>query len=57
MPQLATGLRHNEGISEAIQRFLFSRLEDPSIAPQRAIVDMEFVCRDSAAGKSEGDSV
>lgn len=56
-PQLATGLRHNEAISEAIQRFLFSRIENPAIAPQRAIVDMEFVCRDSAADKAEGDSV
>jgi LacI family transcriptional regulator len=55
-PQLATGLRHNEGVSEAIRRFLFSRLEHSSTAPQTAVVDMEFVCRESA-GKVEGGSV
>ena len=52
-PQLATGLRHNKGVSRAIERFLFNRLENRSLAPQRTVIDMEFVCRESA-GNDEG---
>ncbi|MDZ4819287.1 MAG: LacI family DNA-binding transcriptional regulator [Planctomycetota bacterium] len=47
-PQLATGHRHNEGVSEAIRRFLFARLDNSLAAPQTAVIDMEFVCRKSA---------
>jgi LacI family transcriptional regulator len=47
-PPLATGLRHNKEVAEAVERLLFHRLEDSSIAPQRAFVDMEFVYRESA---------
>jgi LacI family sucrose operon transcriptional repressor len=47
-PPLASGLRHNEEVAEVIEQFLFRRLEDPSIAPQQATVEMEFLCRASA---------
>ncbi len=55
-PQLATGLRHDKSVSEAIENFLFRRLDDASLAPQRASIDMEFVCRESA-DKREGKSI
>lgn len=49
-PPLASGLRHNEQVAEAIEQFLFRRLEDPSLAPQVATVEMEFIRRSSAGG-------
>jgi DNA-binding LacI/PurR family transcriptional regulator len=47
-PPLASGLRHNEEVAEVIEQFLFRRLEDPSLSPQQATVEMEFLCRESA---------
>jgi LacI family transcriptional regulator len=48
VPPLATGLRHNEQVAEAVEQMLFDRLADSSLSPQRATVDMEFVWRESA---------
>jgi LacI family transcriptional regulator len=48
VPQLATGLRHDDLVAEQIERMLFGRLENPELPPQRAEVEMEFVWRESA---------
>lgn len=47
-PPLASGLRHNEEVAEVIEQFLFRRLDEPTLAPQQATVEMEFLCRASA---------
>jgi DNA-binding LacI/PurR family transcriptional regulator len=52
-PPLASGLRHNEEVAAVVEQFLFRRLDDPSLAPQQAIVEMEFIWRESA-GTSGG---
>jgi DNA-binding LacI/PurR family transcriptional regulator len=45
---LASVARRNEEAVQRIEEMLCARLEDPSIAPQRSFLPMEFVWRESA---------
>jgi LacI family transcriptional regulator len=48
-PPLASGARHNEQLAATIEGLLFKRLRGDGSPPRQTFVDMEFICRSSAA--------